>query len=54
MTTHGLLTSWPDSRIISANPQSCVDMGNPASSVKAKVLFVLGDRDTTTTYASGR
>jgi hypothetical protein len=54
MTTHGLLTSWPDSRIISANPQSCVDMGNPASSVKAKVLFVHGDRDTTTTYASGR
>jgi predicted dienelactone hydrolase len=35
MTTHGLLTSWPDSRIISAYPQSCVDMGNPASSVKA-------------------
>ncbi|WP_207914217.1 MULTISPECIES: carbohydrate-binding protein [unclassified Micromonospora] len=54
MTTHGLLTSWPDSRIISANPQSCVDMGNPASSVKAKVLFVHGDRDSTTQYSSAR
>ena len=54
MTTHGLLTSWPDSRIISANPQSCTDMGNPASSVAAKVLFVHGDRDTTTQYSSAR
>ncbi|GLH96450.1 carbohydrate-binding protein [Phytohabitans aurantiacus] len=54
MTTHGLLTSWPDSRIISANPQSCVDMGNPASSVKAKVLFVHGDRDDLTGYSSAR
>jgi dienelactone hydrolase len=54
MTTHGLLTSWPDHRIISANPQSCVDMGNPASSVKAKVLFVHGDRDSTTQYSSAR
>jgi hypothetical protein len=54
MTTHGLLTSWPDSRIISANPQSCVDMGNPSSTVKAKVLFVHGDQDTTTQYSSAR
>ncbi|TDB77928.1 RICIN domain-containing protein [Micromonospora sp. KC723] len=54
MTTHGLLTSWPDSRIISANPQSCVDMGTPASSVRAKVLFIHGDRDTTTQYSSAR
>jgi dienelactone hydrolase len=54
MTTHGLLTSWPDSRIVSANPQSCVDMGNPASSVAAKVLFVHGDRDSTTQYSSAR
>ncbi|MCC8249821.1 RICIN domain-containing protein [Saccharothrix luteola] len=54
MVTHGLLTSWPDSRIISANPQSCVDMGNPSSTVNAKVLFVHGDRDTTTQYSSAR
>jgi len=54
MTTHGLLTSWPDSRIVSANPQSCVDMGNPAASVNAKVLFVHGDRDSTTSYSSAR
>ncbi|WP_407562237.1 RICIN domain-containing protein [Streptomyces sp. 184] len=54
MVTHGLLTSWPDSRIISANPQSCVDMGNPSSSVPAKVLFVHGDRDSTTQYSSAR
>ncbi|WP_447008056.1 RICIN domain-containing protein [Saccharothrix isguenensis] len=54
MITHGLLTSWPDSRIISANPQSCTDMGNPSSSVSAKVLFVHGDRDSTTQYSSAR
>ncbi|MEU4393830.1 RICIN domain-containing protein [Kribbella sp. NPDC023855] len=54
MVTHGLLTSWPDSRIVSANPQSCVDMGNPSSSVNAKVLFVHGDRDSTTSYSSAR
>ncbi|WP_380049611.1 RICIN domain-containing protein [Kribbella deserti] len=54
MVTHGLLTSWPDSRVISANPQSCVDMGNPSSSVNAKVLFVHGDRDSTTSYSSAR
>jgi len=52
--TDGLLTAWPDSRIISANPQSCQRMGAPSSSVKAKVLFVHGDRDTTVSYNSGR
>jgi predicted dienelactone hydrolase len=54
MITHGLLTSWPDRRIVSANPQSCTDMGNPSSSVTAKVLFVHGDRDSTTGYNSAR
>ncbi|MFI5593753.1 alpha/beta hydrolase family protein [Amycolatopsis sp. NPDC051758] len=54
MVTHGLLTSWPDSRIVSANPQSCVDMGNPAASVTAKTLFVHGDKDTTCAYSSAR
>ncbi|WP_129785275.1 RICIN domain-containing protein [Promicromonospora panici] len=54
MITHGLLTAWPDSRIISANPQSCEDMGNPAASVSAKVLFVHGDRDDLTQYSSAR
>jgi hypothetical protein len=54
MITDGLLTSWPDSRIISANPQSTSDMGTPSDSVKAKVLFVHGDHDTTVAYSGGR
>ncbi|MFW6690699.1 RICIN domain-containing protein [Streptomyces sp. MAR4 CNX-425] len=54
MITHGLLTSWPDSRIISANPQSCEDMGTPAASITAKVVFVHGDRDDLTRYDSAR
>ncbi|NGY65240.1 mucin-2 [Lentzea sp. NEAU-D13] len=54
MTTHGLLTAWPDSRIISANPQSCEDMGTPAASITAKVVFVHGDRDDLTRYSSAR
>jgi pimeloyl-ACP methyl ester carboxylesterase len=54
MTTHGLLTAWPDSRITAAIPQSCTDMGNPSSSVRAKVLFMHGDRDSTTQYSSAR
>lgn len=54
MTTHGLLTAWPDSRIKAAIPMSCEDMGNPSSSVSAKVLFMHGDRDSTTQYASAR
>jgi fermentation-respiration switch protein FrsA (DUF1100 family) len=54
MITDGLLTSWPDSRIVSANPQSCQRMGAPSSTVKAKVLFVHGDKDTTVSYNSAR
>ncbi|MGP3982501.1 alpha/beta hydrolase family protein [Streptomyces sp. KR80] len=54
MTTHGLLTAWPDSRIVSANPQSCEDMGTPAASITAKVVFVHGDRDNLTRYDSAR
>ncbi|MQM27348.1 RICIN domain-containing protein [Glycomyces albidus] len=54
MTTHGLLTRWADSRIISANPQSCTDQGTPSSSIAAKVLFVHGDRDDLTQYSSAR
>ncbi|WP_026930617.1 RICIN domain-containing protein [Glycomyces tenuis] len=54
MTTHGLLTAWPDSRIVSANPQSCEDMGTPATSITAKVVFVHGDRDDLTQYDSAR
>ncbi|MDA1361365.1 RICIN domain-containing protein [Glycomyces luteolus] len=54
MTTHGLLTRWADSRIISANPQSCTDQGTPSSSINAKVLFVHGDRDDLTGYSSAR
>ncbi|WNM31923.1 twin-arginine translocation signal domain-containing protein [Streptomyces sp. Li-HN-5-11] len=54
MTTHGLLTAWPDSRITAAIPMSCVDMGNPSSSVHAKVLFMHGDRDSTCPISSAR
>lgn len=54
MTTHGLLTAWPDSRIAAAVPFACVDMGNPSSTVAAKVLFVHGDQDTLTQYSSAR
>ncbi len=54
MTTHGLLTIAPDSRIVAATPWACVDMGNPSSSVKAKVLFIHGDRDSTCPYSSAR
>ncbi|ONK16042.1 RICIN domain-containing protein [Streptomyces sp. MP131-18] len=54
MTTHGLLTAWPDSRITVAIPMSCEDMGNPSSTVSAKVLFMHGDRDETTAYSSAR
>jgi hypothetical protein len=54
MTTHGLLTRWADSRIISANPQSCTDQGTPSPSINAKVLFVHGDRDDLTQYSSAR
>jgi fermentation-respiration switch protein FrsA (DUF1100 family) len=54
MTTHGLLTAWPDSRIKAAVPISCVDMGNPTGSVSAKVLFIHGDRDQVCPLSSAR
>ena len=54
MTTHGLLTAYPDSRIKAAVPISCVDMGNPGGSVKANVLFIHGDRDQVCPYSSAR
>lgn len=52
MTTHGLLTAWPDDRITTAVPFACIDMGDPA--VAAKVLFVHGDQDTLTHYDLAR
>lgn len=54
MTVHALLTAYPDSRIKAAIPMSCTDQGTPSSSVVAKVLFMHGDADTTTSYSSGR
>ncbi|MFC0623382.1 alpha/beta hydrolase family protein [Kribbella deserti] len=54
MTTHGLLTAWPDSRIVAAAPWACVDVGNPGGTVRAKVLFIHGDRDSTCPYSSAR
>ncbi|MBL1068044.1 alpha/beta hydrolase [Streptomyces sp. 7-21] len=54
MTTHGLLTAWPDDRIAAAVPFACVDMGNPASNVSANVLFVHGDQDPICQYSSAR
>lgn len=54
MTTHGLLTAWPDPRITAAIPMSTVDMGNPSPTVHAKVLFMHGDKDTTCAYSSAR
>ncbi len=54
MTTHGMLTAWPDDRITAAIPQSTVDMGDPASTVAANVLFVHGDQDPTCPYDEGR
>ncbi len=54
MTTHGLLTIAPDSRIVAAAPWACVDIGNPSSSIRAKVLFIHGDRDSTCPYSSAR
>ncbi|MGP3966744.1 alpha/beta hydrolase family protein [Streptomyces sp. 6N223] len=54
MTTHGLLTAWPDERIAAAVPFACVDMGNPDGTVTANVLFVHGDQDTLTQYSSAR
>ena len=54
MTTHSMLTAYPDSRIKAAIPHACVDMGNPSSLVKANVLFIHGDRDPTCPYSSAR
>ncbi|MEO3754551.1 alpha/beta hydrolase [Streptomyces sp. B6B3] len=54
MTTHGLLTAWPDSRIAAAVPIACVDMGTPAPEVSANVLFIHGDQDGTCPYSSAR
>jgi predicted esterase len=54
MTTHGLLTAWPDSRIAAAVPFACVDMGNPSTAVRANVLFVHGDQDRVCQYSSAR
>ncbi len=54
MTTHGLLTAWPDNRITAAVPIACVDMGNPAAEVNANVLFIHGDQDGTCPYSSAR
>lgn len=55
MTTHTLLTNVaPEPRITTAIPMACVDMGNPSSSVRAKVLFIHGDRDGTCPISSAR
>jgi pimeloyl-ACP methyl ester carboxylesterase len=54
MTTHGLLTAWPDSRVKAAIPFACVDMGNPSRLVKAKTLFVHGDQDMICRYPLAR
>ncbi|WP_112134612.1 alpha/beta hydrolase family protein [Glycomyces dulcitolivorans] len=54
MTTHGLLTAWPDPRITAAIPYACVDMGNPTGTVDAKVLFVHGDQDPICDYDLAR
>ncbi|MEV0570716.1 RICIN domain-containing protein [Dactylosporangium sp. NPDC050588] len=54
MTTHAMLTAFPDPRIKAAIPMSCVDMGNPDGTVRANVLFVHGDRDPTCPYTSAR
>ncbi len=54
MTTHGILTAWPDDRVAAAVPFACVDMGNPAGQVAANVLFVHGDQDPICQYSSAR
>lgn len=53
MTTHGLLTQWPDDRIRAAVPVACVDMGDPAG-LDAHVLFIHGDQDPTCRYDLAR
>ncbi|MFC7308183.1 alpha/beta hydrolase family protein [Streptomyces monticola] len=54
MTIHGLVTAWPDDRIVAAVPVACVDMGTPAASVHAGVLFIHGEKDPTCDYALAR
>ncbi|MCC3761748.1 alpha/beta hydrolase [Glycomyces sp. TRM65418] len=54
MTTHGLLTAWPDSRVTAAIPYACVDMGDPTGAVNAKTLFVHGDQDPICQYSLAR
>ncbi|MEV3859672.1 alpha/beta hydrolase [Streptomyces sp. NPDC050095] len=54
MTIHGLLTAWPDERIVAAVPVACVDMGTPAASVHAGTLFIHGDKDPTCRYDLAR
>ncbi len=54
MTTHGLLTAWPDERITTAIPYACVDMGDPTGAVNAKTLFVHGDQDPICDYGLAR
>jgi predicted dienelactone hydrolase len=53
MTTDGLLTSWPDDRIVAAVPVATVDMGNSAG-LAAKVLFIHGSNDPTCDINSAR
>ncbi|NGO70920.1 alpha/beta hydrolase family protein, partial [Streptomyces boncukensis] len=54
MTTHGLLTAWPDDRVTAAIPMSTVDLGDPDGTVAANVLFIHGDRDSTCPIAEAR
>ena len=54
MTTHGLLTAWPDPRVTAAVPVACVDMGDPSGEVQAHTLFIHGDQDQVCQYALAR
>jgi hypothetical protein len=54
MTTHGLVSAFPDDRIKAAVPLACVDIGDPDGSVMANVLFIHGDADPTCDINSAR
>ncbi|MDT0267492.1 alpha/beta hydrolase [Streptomyces sp. DSM 44915] len=54
MTTHGLLTAWPDRRVRAAVPFACVDMGDPTGEVAANTLFLHGDQDPVCQYSLAR
>ena len=54
MTTHGLLTAWPDPRVTAAVPVACVDMGDPSGEVRAHTLFIHGDQDQVCQYGLAR